>query len=72
MGTHQKPTSHTRRMGTTHAHMETRDRTVTVHVCPDCDTPWESEAALERCDCGTEDRWYSPSRNRLSYYPGDD
>lgn len=41
-------------------------------VCEDCGTPWNSEAAAERCDCGQEDRYYSPSRARISYLTGED
>lgn len=45
---------------------------MTTFVCEDCGTGWTSEAAAERCDCGAEDRYYSPSRGRVSYIPGDD
>lgn len=41
-------------------------------TCIDCGTPYQSEAALERCDCGQEDKHYSPSRGRVSYTLGDD
>lgn len=50
----------------------TRGQHVTLYRCDECDQDHTSIAALERCDCGAEDRYYSPSRNRLSYYPGDD
>lgn len=43
-----------------------------AYICEACSTGYTSEAAAERCDCGAEDRYYSPSRNRVSYYPGDD
>lgn len=41
-------------------------------VCEDCGTGWNSEAAAERCDCGTDNYTYSPSRRRVSYVLGDD
>lgn len=36
-------------------------------ICEDCGTGWNSEAAMERCDCGDTTATLSPSKHRISY-----
>lgn len=43
-----------------------------MYECDECHYVHTTQAAQERCDCGQEDHYYSPSRNRVSYITGED